>query len=62
MSKQYKKTQYLLKSMLKTIFPQEEFVEEYRNPQLTKSLELDFYYPQLKLAIEFQVENAKYLL
>ena len=38
-----------------------EFFEEYRDPDISSSsgkpLELDFFYPQLKLALEFQVEQ-----
>ena len=49
-----KKSQYTLKSMLQTIFPTQEIVEEYRHVDL-ENLELDYYLPQLKLAFEYQV-------
>jgi hypothetical protein len=67
----YKKSQFLLKSMLKVIFPKEgksdfpifshslDVLEEYRHPDILTStghpLELDFFYPRLNLAIEYQV-------
>ena len=48
-----KKSQYILKSMLQTLFPEQEIVEEYRHSSLS-NLELDYYLPQLKLAFEYQ--------
>lgn len=49
-----KKAQYLLKSMLKELFPNQEILEDYRHPDLDY-LELDYYLPDLKLAFEYQV-------
>ena len=56
--KTYKKSQYLLKSMITTIFPKYEIVEEYRNPEL-EMLELDYFIPELNLAFEYQVTLPK---
>ena len=49
-----KKSQYLLKSFLQDLFPQQEIIEEYRHSDLD-NLELDYYLPNLKLAFEYQV-------
>lgn len=54
-----KKSQIVLKNMLKSIFPNEEVLEEYRHPDIVTSsgapLEFDLFYPKLNLAIEYQV-------
>jgi hypothetical protein len=59
-SKFHKKSQYVLKAMLKTMFPKEAVLEEYKHPDLLVStgypLELDFFYPQINVAIEYQVQ------
>lgn len=49
-----KKSQFTLKSMLSTLFPSQEIIEEYRHSDLD-NLELDYYIPELKLAFEYQV-------
>ena len=40
-------------------------LEEYRHPELItpagRQLELDFYYPKLNLAVEYQVLNNEYI-
>jgi hypothetical protein len=72
MGSYYKKSQYLLKVCLKTLFPQEgefpilamltyiEILEEYRHPDIEMDsrqfLALDFFYPKYKLAFEYQVK------
>ena len=64
-SKFHKKSQQILKSMLKTIFPTEEVLEDYKHPDLSSSsgypLELDFFYPKINLAFEYQV-NKNYCI
>lgn len=65
-----KKTQNIIKAMLKSLFPGQgnwvayvcllvEVLEEYRHPDIVTPsgapLELDFFYPQLKVAVEYQV-------
>ena len=49
-----KKSQYILKSMIKSLFPHQEILEDYRSVDLDY-LELDYYLPNLKLAFEYQV-------
>ena len=51
-----KKSQYILKQSLKELFPGENTVllEEHRH-QHVDNLELDYFYPQYNLAIEYQV-------
>ena len=49
-----KKSQYTLKSMITTLFPNNEIVEEYRHADLD-NLEFDYYIPDLKIAFEYQV-------
>ena len=50
-----KKAQFLLKDQLEKIFKDAILLEEYRHPDTT-NLELDYYYPQFKLALEYQVK------
>jgi hypothetical protein len=49
----------MLKSALQGIFPKEEVFEEYKHPDIVSpmghKLELDYFYPHLKLALEYQV-------
>lgn len=52
-SKIGKKTQYILKECLENILKGEQ-LEEYKHPEIT-NLELDYFYPQYKLAFEYQV-------
>jgi hypothetical protein len=71
----YKKSQFLLKTMLKTIFPhqgkfifvtvtlpQKEVFFDYKHPDIVTHagypLELDFFYPQLQIAVEYQVTQV----
>ena len=56
-----KKAQYVLKECLKIIFPFENNVllEEYKHPEIT-NLELDYFYPHLNLAFEYQVCRKEY--
>ena len=49
-----KKSQYTLKSMLLSLFPNQEIIEEYRHADL-ENLEIDYYLPHLKLGFEYQV-------
>ena len=49
-----KKSQYILKSMIHELFPNQEIMEDYRHVDLD-NLELDYYLPDLKLAFEYQV-------
>ena len=62
-----KRTQELLKTMLKTMFPEKgknnkklsiliysDILEEYQHPDISKK-ELDLFLPELKLAFEYQV-------
>ena len=55
----HKKSQHLMKAMLKLIFPLNDILEEYKHPKaIGKSgnrLELDIFYPQLNIAFEYQV-------
>ena len=55
----YKKTQYLLKTLLQTMFPKQEMLEEYKHPDIVSAsgqfFELDYFFPHLNLAIEYQV-------
>ena len=60
-SKKSKKSQYVLKSLLKNLFVDQEIVEEYRNSDFDY-LELDYYIPQLKLAFEYQVNILNFYL
>jgi hypothetical protein len=67
-----KKSQFLLKSALKALFPKEgslsfeskiilftEILDEYKHPDIVspsgRNLELDFFYPRLNIAFEYQV-------
>ena len=50
----YKKSQYMLNSVLQSIFPNIEIIEEYRHPNLN-NLEFDYYLPLLNIAFEYQV-------
>ena len=49
-----KKTQFMLKYCLADLFKNEVLLEEYKHPDFG-NLELDYFYPQLNLAIEYQV-------
>ena len=51
-----KRTQYILKQYLDILFPgnqNSEMLEEYKHPEM--NLELDYFFPQYKLAFEYQV-------
>lgn len=55
-----KKSQYMLKQHLEKIFPGVDTIllEEYKHPDIISnnySLELDYYFPQFQLALEYQV-------
>ena len=49
-----KKPQYILKSLLQELFPNEKIIEEYKFNDLD-NLQLDYYFPDLKLAFQYQV-------
>ena len=51
-----KKSQYILKECLDVLFNRGNSVllEEYKHPDIT-NLELDYFYPELKIAFEYQV-------
>ena len=49
-----KKSQYVLKECLDELELDSELVEKYKPPQIP-NLELDYFYPKLNLAFEFQV-------
>jgi hypothetical protein len=67
----FRKSQFVLKTMLKSMFPNEgnivllinndivDVLEDYRHPDITtkggQHFELDFFYPKLKIAFEYQV-------
>ena len=55
-----KKAQYMLKTCLENLFTSKDTVllEEYRHPDVS-NLELDFFFPQYKLAFEYQVKKSK---
>ena len=48
-----KKSQYMLKECLENIFKNTEVFEEFRHPD--SILELDYYFPDHKIAFEYQV-------
>jgi hypothetical protein len=58
----FKKTQSSLKSMLHTLFLNEEVLEEYKHPEIVSSLgnflELDYFMPKFQLAVEYQVRQV----
>ena len=56
-----KRAQYVLKESLNALFSGEKSVllEEYRHPDI-ENLELDYFFPQYNLAIEYQVESVLY--
>jgi hypothetical protein len=62
----HKKSQHLVKTMLQILFPNEDVFEEYNHPDLVSSngyiLELDFFYPKLNMALEYQVFNSSDVL
>ena len=52
----HKKSQNVLKAIARTIIPG-ELLEDYRHPDIKtsgNSLELDLFFPQLKIAFEYQ--------
>ena len=57
-SSAYKKSQHTMQKMMQTMFPEEEFFEEYKHPDIKSpsgtDLILDNFCPSLKLAVEYQ--------
>lgn len=54
-SLQSKKAQYTLKECLEQLFPNDNtMLQEYKHPEIIQ-LELDYFFPQYKLAFEYQV-------
>lgn len=56
--KTVKSSQHYLKACLKTLFPLEEILEDYKHPDIISldglPLELDLFYPKFNIAFEYQ--------
>ena len=52
-----KSPEFVLKSMLFELFPNDKLVENYKQ----NNLDFEFYFPDIKLALEFQVINFYFL-
>ena len=55
-----KKTQYLLKEYISSLFKNATLLQEYIHPDFSK-LELDYFFPEYKLAFEYQVNTKRNL-